>query len=149
MKSTFSLYIVNKMVTDDIRETLQCTVFIMNISYGRLFLHYHQTFNISRTKSQHLNAPRLVLQSSLPNPLKPGLKSRMIWVINHFVAYWGEIYIIGLTVYQRSSCTDHIVRDLTIVVLFDAICKIENTWNQLVQGWGHVLMAWSIIQNSL
>ena len=36
-----------------------------------------QTSNISHTKSQNLNASRLVLHLSLPNPLKPGVKSRM------------------------------------------------------------------------
>ena len=35
------------------------------------------TVNISRTKAQKLNDSRLVLQLSLPNPLKPGVKSRM------------------------------------------------------------------------
>ena len=38
---------------------------------------YHQTSNISRTKSRNLNVYRLVLQLSFPNPLKPGVKSRM------------------------------------------------------------------------
>ena len=31
----------------------------------------------SRTKSQNVNVSRLVLQLSLPNPQKPGVKSRM------------------------------------------------------------------------
>ena len=35
---------------------------------------YSQTSNISRTKSQHLNISRLVLQLSLSNPFKPGVK---------------------------------------------------------------------------
>ena len=39
--------------------------------------HYRQVSNISHTKSQHINGSRLVLQLSLPNPLKPGVKSRM------------------------------------------------------------------------
>ena len=39
--------------------------------------HYHQTSNIRCTKSQNLNVPRLILQLSLPNPWKPGVKSRM------------------------------------------------------------------------
>ena len=38
---------------------------------------YHHTSNISRTKSQNLNISRIVLQLSLPNPLKPGVKPRM------------------------------------------------------------------------
>ena len=33
--------------------------------------------NIRRNKSQNLNDSRLVLQLPLPNPLKPGVKSRM------------------------------------------------------------------------
>ena len=39
--------------------------------------NYHQTPNMSRIKSQHLNASRRGLQLSLSNPLKPGVKSRM------------------------------------------------------------------------
>ena len=35
---------------------------------------YHQTSNISRTKSHNLNVYCLILQLSLPNPLKPGVK---------------------------------------------------------------------------
>ena len=36
-----------------------------------------QTSNLSHTKSPNLNMSCLVLQLSLPNPLKPGVKSRM------------------------------------------------------------------------
>ena len=36
-----------------------------------------QISNISRARSQTLNVSRLGLQLSLPNPLKPGVKSRM------------------------------------------------------------------------
>ena len=38
---------------------------------------YRQVSNISRTKSQHLKDSRTVLRPSLPNPLKPDVKSRM------------------------------------------------------------------------
>ena len=38
---------------------------------------YHKIYNIRWTKSQNLNDSPLVLQLSLPNPLKPGIKSRM------------------------------------------------------------------------
>ena len=38
---------------------------------------YCQTFNIRRTYSQNLNVSHLVLQMSLPDLLKPGVKSRM------------------------------------------------------------------------
>ena len=42
-----------------------------------MYIKYRQTISISRTKSQHLNVSRTVLQFSLPNPLKPGVESRM------------------------------------------------------------------------
>ena len=38
---------------------------------------YRKISNISRTESQNLNDSRLVLQLSLPTPLKPVVKSRM------------------------------------------------------------------------
>ena len=38
---------------------------------------YRKIANIRRTKIQNVNDYRLVLQLSLPNPLNPGLKSRM------------------------------------------------------------------------
>ena len=38
---------------------------------------YRQVSNMSRTKFQNWNASLLVLQLSLLNPLKPGVKSRM------------------------------------------------------------------------
>ena len=38
---------------------------------------YRQVSNIRRTKSQHLKDSRIVLRLSLPNPLKPDVKSRM------------------------------------------------------------------------
>ena len=38
---------------------------------------YRKVSNIRRTKSKNWNDSHLVLKSSLPNPLKPGVKSRM------------------------------------------------------------------------
>ena len=38
---------------------------------------YRKTSSISRTKSQNLTVSRVVLPLSLPNPLKPGVKSSM------------------------------------------------------------------------
>ena len=38
---------------------------------------YHQVSNIRRTESEHLKDSRSVLRLSLPNPLKPDVKSRM------------------------------------------------------------------------
>ena len=40
-------------------------------------VNYHKISNISCTKSHNLNDSHLALQLSLPNPLKPGVKSRM------------------------------------------------------------------------
>ena len=39
-----------------------------------VYLYYHQFSNIIRTQSQNMNVSRFVLQLSLPNPLKPGVK---------------------------------------------------------------------------
>ena len=39
--------------------------------------NYRQVSNIRRTKSQHLKISHTVLRLSLPNPLKPDVKSRM------------------------------------------------------------------------
>ena len=44
---------------------------------GTFSKNYRKISNIRRTKSQNLNDSRLVLQLSLSNPLKPGVKSRM------------------------------------------------------------------------
>ena len=38
---------------------------------------YRKISNITRPKSKNLNDSRLVLLLSLPNPLKPSVKSRM------------------------------------------------------------------------
>ena len=38
---------------------------------------YNETSSKRRTESKHLNVSRLVLQLSLSNPLKPGVKKRM------------------------------------------------------------------------
>ena len=58
-----------------------------NVSYQIIEWYWHQfiwtlltycTYNYARrTQAQNVNVPRLILQLSLPNPLKPGVKSRM------------------------------------------------------------------------
>ena len=40
-------------------------------------MKYRKKSNIRRTKSPNLIALRLVLQLSLPNPMKPGVRSKM------------------------------------------------------------------------
>ena len=45
---------------------------------------YHQTSIMSHTKSHNLNVSHLILQLSLHNLLKPGVKSRMkLWLEQH------------------------------------------------------------------
>ena len=44
---------------------------------AQLNYNHCQTSDINHTKSQYWNVSRLILQLSLPNPLKPGVKSRM------------------------------------------------------------------------
>ena len=50
-----------------------------NYGYMNLWFirYYRKTSSISRTKYQNLNASCFLLQWSLPNPLKPGVKLRM------------------------------------------------------------------------
>ena len=49
-----------------------------SLSSALLFgIDYRKIHNISHTKSPNLNVSRLVLQLPLPNPMKPGVKSRM------------------------------------------------------------------------
>ena len=49
----------------------------MQICGGLANFEYRQVSNIRPAKSQHLKDYRTVLRLSLPNPLKPDVKSRM------------------------------------------------------------------------
>ena len=49
----------------------------LSLSSMKKNFNYRKTSSISRTKSQNLNVSNLVLQLSLLNPLKPGVKSRI------------------------------------------------------------------------
>ena len=106
------------------------TIFRSNIC--GLFVHwmcdtkiiYRQTSDISRTKSQDLNVSRLVLQWSLPNPLKPDREwsadrrcSSYIWVINNLIAYYGATYIRGLTVVYQLNIMESLVHERLICEL--------------------------------
>ena len=55
------------------RLTIGCD--LLRLGDGRYT--YRKISNIRRTKSQNLNVSRFVLQLSSPNPMKPGVKSRM------------------------------------------------------------------------
>ena len=57
-----------------------CTLLMLPVILivrGIMLCGYRQFSNMRRTKSQNLNVSRLVLHLSLPNPLKPCVKSRM------------------------------------------------------------------------
>ena len=54
---------------------LQCLWYCQPISSHNI--DYRKVSNIRRTKCQNLNDSRLVLQLSVPNPLKPSVKSIM------------------------------------------------------------------------
>ena len=51
-----------------------CPVYVLqvHVTVGSCDEYYRQISNIRRTKSQTLNVSQLVLQLSLPNPLKSG-----------------------------------------------------------------------------
>ena len=56
---------------------VNCPCWEHDITSLRTINNYRKTSSISRTKSQNLNVSHIVLQLSLPNPLKPGVKSSM------------------------------------------------------------------------
>ena len=59
------------------RHTMETHSASPHLCKGNCLNKYHKTSSISRTKSQNLNVSCLLLQWSLPNPLKPGVKLRM------------------------------------------------------------------------
>ena len=80
--------IVNKSVFNGLAPNRQEAITSTNVDQGvwchmasqglsELTTKYCQVSNISHTKSQHLQDYRTVLWLSLPNPLKPDVKSRM------------------------------------------------------------------------
>ena len=69
---------VHRMTWKKNKESPKCIV--MNAVHDTRCVEsikYHEISNIRRTKSHNLNVSRLVLQLSLPNPLKPGVMWRM------------------------------------------------------------------------
>ena len=90
------LYITVNSLVDGFLSWLYFTLLVLKLEYfgrsglipfsfmpwyhalpGPIFYTYHKISNIRRTKSQNLNVSHLVLKSSLPYPLKPGVTSRM------------------------------------------------------------------------
>ena len=67
----------------------------ISLSSNDIKCEYLKTSNISHTKSQNLNDSCLILQLSLPIPLKPGVKSRMkMYLEQHWQAmlhlHWSD-----------------------------------------------------------
>ena len=67
-------YLLNKC---NVLLGFKISLFTILVSLIPSCLTNHQTSNIRHTKSQNLNVSRLVLQLSLPNPMKSGVKSRI------------------------------------------------------------------------
>ena len=61
--------------------------------WTRTLGNYRQVSNIRRTKSQHSQDSRTVLRLSLPNPLKPDLKSRMKMYLEQRRSEWSTILL--------------------------------------------------------
>ena len=68
--------ILLKLLPHDLPGANELTSFI-NAAIDYLQHNYRKTSSISRTKYQNLNVSCFLLQWSLPNPLKPGVKLRM------------------------------------------------------------------------
>ena len=114
-----------------------------------------QTSNIRHTKSQNLDISHLVLQLSLPNPLKPGVKSIMkvqlrnsadrrysnyIWMINNFTA-WGVTYI--RTLMLEANIMQHIqvaiaIKQTKMWCHFNMVNFLQNPHNRhpIAHPWG-------------
>ena len=75
-ESTFSIWLSIIYCTMDNRST-----FLSALHKENMFIVYNKEYrkisNIRCTKSPNLNVSRLLLQLPLPNPMKPGVKSRM------------------------------------------------------------------------
>ena len=94
---------------------------------------YRKISNIRRTKSQNLIDSHLALHSSLPNPLKPGVESRMKMSAllqlhlsdQQLIAYSGAPYIRVLTVLHVS-----------VSIVF-AVCLVPLGALALLGHWWH------------
>ena len=116
-------------------------------------MSYHQTSNISCTKSPNLNVFHLALQLSLSSPLKPGVKSWMkMWLEQRRQAmlqlhlsdqqfYYGASYIRGLTI--RQCCRKMFVATHWFCVL--RRIDISSLWKITVKYW--VSVTWSYLHH--
>ena len=70
----FCCYEMLSWYNSSLNHVMACSLMVA-LSYQ--LYQYRKISNIRRTKSPNLNVSRLFLQLSLPNPMKPGVKSRM------------------------------------------------------------------------
>ena len=103
---------------------------------------YHKTYNIRCSQSQNLNVSHLLLQFSLPNPLKPDIKSRMKMyleqhpqVMLHLHLSYQQLYcLLRRNLYNRFDCKLNIqsYHDANFVVTSStAGCHMMTTCNAI------------------
>ena len=81
-----------------------------------------QTADICRTKSQNLNVSRLVLRLTLPNPLNPGVKSRMKMYLEQRQQATLRLHLTDQQIYCLLTC--EFIRGLTVSIKF-------KTWDDI------------------
>ena len=76
--SILNMFLLSYYITSWKQDSIEMISDIIIAPPSRyMYIEYHQISNTWRTKSQNLDASRLVLQFSLCNILKTGVKSRM------------------------------------------------------------------------
>ena len=94
-----------------------------------------QISNISRARSQTLNVFRLGLQLSLPNPLKPGVKSRMkMYLEQHRQAIGGNKIVdhsdvvgaspVGAAPTASSFSAEHLGSMVNYTISLSSLCRL-------------------------
>ena len=107
-----------------------------NIVLIYLIIHcyYRKISNIRRTKSQNLNDAHLVLKSSLPNPLKPCVKSRTKMKLEQRLQAMLQLHLSD----RQFNCLLRCALDSRldgIVHLYDAICDTDTTFPFMIRQW--------------
>ena len=93
-----------------------------------LFFHgsYRQISIISRTKSPNLNVTPLFLQLPLPDPFKPGVKSRMKLLLEQRRQVMLQLHLSDRQFYCLLRC-DLYIRGLKVCILLDKTQHIADT----------------------
>ena len=85
-------------------------------SCASVYFGYRKISNIRCTKSPKLIIPHLVLQLSLRNPMKPGVRSRIKMLLEQRRQAMLQLHLSDRQVYCLLRCAPYI-RDLTVIVL--------------------------------